>query len=209
LNKWDQILPEKTYSIEEPDESVVDFVDFLHKRSGTRVLDLACGAGRHVTYTAEQGFEVNGADISGTGLRMTRERLRKRGLKAALVKSAMNYLPYKDSCFDAVICTRAIYHQKLAGIEEVLLETRRVLRQSGAVLIDFLSTRTYSYGKGDRIEEKTFAETEGQEKGIFHHFVDKDELRRLFHDFEICGIESCEKEVDGKLRSRLIVQATK
>jgi ubiquinone/menaquinone biosynthesis C-methylase UbiE len=209
LSKWDRILPEKVYSTEEPDEFVVDFVGFLRKRNRPIVLDLACGAGRHAIYMAEQGLEVNGADISATGLKMTKERLRKRGLEAALVKSAMNYLPYLDSCFDAVICTRAIYHQKLAAIQKTLLETRRVLRKNGTVLIDFLSRRTYSFGKGDKIEENTFVETEGHEKEVIHHFADKKELRRLLDDFEILSIESHEKEVEGKLRSRLIVQAMK
>jgi ubiquinone/menaquinone biosynthesis C-methylase UbiE len=209
LSKWDRILPEKVYSTEEPDEFVVDFVGFLRKRNGPIVLDLACGAGRHAIYMAEQGLEVNGADISATGLKMTKERLRKRGLEAALVKSAMNYLPHLDSCFDAVICTRAVYHQKLAAIQKTLLETRRVLRKNGAVLIDFLSRRTYSFGKGDEIEENTFVETEGHEKGVIHHFADKKELRRLFNDFKVLSIELHEKEVEGKLRSRLIVQAMK
>lgn len=209
MSKWDQILPEKVYSTEEPDEFVVDFVGFLRKRNRPIVLDLACGAGRHAIYMAEQGLEVNGADISATGLKMAKERLRKRGLEAALVKSAMNYLPYLDSCFDAVICTRAIYHQKLAAIQKTLLETRRVLRKNGTVLIDFLSRRTYSFGKGDEIEENTFVETEGHEKGVIHHFADKKELRRLFNDFKVLSIELHEKEVEGKLRSRLIVQAMK
>ena len=209
MSKWDQILPEKVYSTEEPDEFVVDFVGFLRKRNRPIVLDLACGAGRHAIYMAEQGLEVNGADISATGLKMAKERLRKRGLEAALVKSAMNYLPYLDFCFDAVICTRAIYHQKLAAIQKTLLETRRVLRKNGTVLIDFLSRRTYSFGKGDEIEENTFVETEGHEKGVIHHFADKKELRRLFNDFKVLSIELHEKEVEGKLRSRLIVQAIK
>ena len=209
MSKWDQILPEKVYSTEEPDEFIVDFAGFLRKRNSPIVLDLACGAGRHTIYMAEQGLEVNGADISATGLKMTKERLRKRGLEAALMKSAMNHLPYSDSCFDAVICTRAIYHQKLAAIQKTLLETRRVLRKNGTVLIDFLSRRTYSFGKGDEIEENTFVETEGHEKGVIHHFADKKELRRLLDDFEVLSIELHEKEVEGKLRSRLIVQAMK
>jgi len=209
LTEWDQILPEKVYSLEQPDEFVIDFVGFLRKSKRTKILDLACGAGRHVVFMAQQGIRVSGTDVSGTGLGMTRERLRKRALRADLVKSVMTHLPYRDSCFDAVICTRAIYHQKLAEIRETLSETRRVLRRGGAVLIDFLSKKTYNYGKGDEIEENSFVETEGPEKGVIHHFADKRELEHLFNCFEILRIELREKEVEGKLRSRLIVQATK
>jgi ubiquinone/menaquinone biosynthesis C-methylase UbiE len=208
LTEWDRILPESVYSPEEPDETVVDFADSLRRRS-RRTLDLACGAGRHVVFMAKRGFEVCGVDISGMGLRMTEKRLKKQELRASLVKSVMNHLPFVHSSFDAVICTRAVYHQTLQGIQETLLEIRKVLRKGGVILIDFLSKRTYSYGKGVEVERETFVETEGYERGVMHHFTDQNEIQRLFEDFKILSMDLREKDVEGKLRSRLIVQAMK
>ena len=86
---------------------------------------------------------------------------------------------------------------------------RRVLRKDGMVLIDFLSKRTHSYGKGVEIENGTFIETEGHEKGLMHHFTDEDELQRLFEGFRILTIDLHETKVEGKLRSRLTVKALK
>jgi ubiquinone/menaquinone biosynthesis C-methylase UbiE len=209
LNEWNKILPEKVYSLEQPDETVVDFAGFLCGRKKKRVLDLACGAGRHVVYMAQERFEISGADISGVGLRMTGERLKKRGLTASLVRSVMSNLPFVSSSFDALICTRAIYHQRLRGIQETLCEIRRVLTKDGIVLIDFLSKRTHSYGKGVEIEKGTFIEGEGQEKGVMHHFANREELQNIFSGFTILNIDLREKEVEGKLRSRLIVKAIK
>ena len=209
LADWDQILPEKQYSFEEPDDFVADFAKSTLKENRTEALDLACGAGRHVIYMAEHGFKVTGADVSGAGLQMTKERLRKRGLRAILVKSSMNHLPYVDSCFDAVVCTRAIYHQKVTGIKETITEIRRVLREGGAILVDFLSERTYSYGKGIKTEEGTFVETDGVERGVTHHFAGKEEIERLFHSFEILSIILHEADVDGELRSRWVIKAIK
>jgi ubiquinone/menaquinone biosynthesis C-methylase UbiE len=202
MTQWDQILPEKEYSPREPDEPVVSFINSLQKKKGIRALDLACGTGRHVVYIAEQGFDANGADASDTGLKLTRERLRKRKLPADLVRCDMNHLPYVDHCFDTVICTRAIYHQKQKGIKTTLSEIRRILRKHGRVLVDFLSRRTYSYGKGVEVERDTFVETEGHEKGVLHHFVDKQEIEILFSRFKIADIALKQREIDGKLRSR-------
>jgi len=43
----------------------VDFmVERLHLEPGARVLDLACGHGRHAIELADRGFRVTGADIS-------------------------------------------------------------------------------------------------------------------------------------------------
>jgi hypothetical protein len=58
------------------------------------------------------------------------------------------------------------------------------------------------------VEENTFIEEEGVEKGILHYFVGKDGVERLLENFEIVTLESSEKEVEGKLRSRWIIIAT-
>jgi len=203
VTEWNQILREEWYSQEEPEEVVVNFVTSLKMRNQKpRVLDLGCGAGRHLIYMATQGFEAHGIDISETGLNLTRDRLRKRNLEAHIVKCTMNLLPYVDSCFDAVISLHTIYHQKLKGIQETTSEIHRTLKKKGLILINFLTKRTYSYGKGVKVEENTFVEQEGVEKGVLHHFTDEEEIQRLFEDFKIINLKLSEKEVEGKLRSR-------
>lgn len=209
MSEWDQILREEWYSREEPDEIIVNFANLLKKKNKKlRILDLGCGAGRHQIYMAKQGFEAHGTDISETGLYTTKERLKRERLKVFLVKCDMKMLPYRDSCFDAVICLHAVYHQNLKGIQETLSETRRILGKKGLLPINFLSTRTHSYGKGREMEENTFIEEEGVEKGVLHYFVGKDGIERLFENFEIVKLELSEKEVEGKLRSRWIIIAT-
>jgi ubiquinone/menaquinone biosynthesis C-methylase UbiE len=209
MSEWNQILREEWYSREEPDEILVNFANSLkNKNKKLRVLDLGCGAGRHLVYMANQAFEAHGTDISETGLCMTRERLRRQRLEAFLVKCDMTMLPYKDSCFNTVICLHAIYHQKLTGIQETISEIRRILKKKGSLLINFLSKRTYSYGKGIKVEENTFIEEEGVERGVFHYFAGKEEIERLFRNFETVSLELSEKEVEGKLRSRWIITAT-
>jgi hypothetical protein len=59
------------------------------------------------------------------------------------------------------------------------------------------------------VEENTFIEEEGVEKGVLHYFVGKDGIEHLFENFEIARLELSEKEVEGKLRSRWIIIATR
>jgi ubiquinone/menaquinone biosynthesis C-methylase UbiE len=207
MAEWDQILHEEWFSREEPDEIVVSFAKLLKKNKKSRILDLGCGAGRHHVYMAKQGFEVHGVDISKVGLNLTKKRLKRHRLAGHLIKSDMKMLPYTNSCFDAVICLHTIYHQKLEEIQETISEVQRILRKKGLVLLNFLSKRTYSYGKGMKIEENTFVEQESVEKGVLHYFADKEEVEHLLGNFKIVNLELSEKEVEGKLRSRWIVTA--
>jgi ubiquinone/menaquinone biosynthesis C-methylase UbiE len=209
MSEWDQILREEWYSREEPDEIVVNFTNSLkNKNKKLRVLDLGCGAGRHLVYMTKQALEAHGTDISETGLCKTKERLKRQRLEAFLVKCEMKTLPYKDSYFDAVICLHVVYHQQLKGIKETISEIRRILRKKGSLLINFLSKRTYSYGKGIEVEENTFIEEEGVERGVLHYFAGREEIEHVFKNFETTNLELSEKEVEGKLRSRWIITAT-
>jgi len=209
MSEWDQILREKWYSQEEPDPIVIQFAKSLRKKSEqARVLDLACGAGRHLVYLAGQGFNACGTDFSATGPAMARERLKRENLKAHIVKCDIKTLPFIDSCFDAVICIRAIYHQRLSEVQQTISETHRILRRHGVLLVNYLSTRTYKYGKGAQIDEGTFVEQEGVERGVVHHFADEQRLRQLFKWFTVIDLQLSEKEVEGNTSSVWVLTAT-
>ncbi|MDH5461001.1 MAG: class I SAM-dependent methyltransferase [Candidatus Bathyarchaeota archaeon] len=207
--KWNQILRRQEYSLEDPDTTVIQFIKFLKKRRVKRVLDLGCGAGRHVVYLTKQGFETYGIDISETGLRKTKRRLRKEKLNATLIQCDMKTLPCVSHYFDAVIGLFTIYHNTKQGIKNAMAETHRTLRKGGPMLLNFQSKRSSKHGKGTRIEEDTFIQEDGPERGIIHHFVDEAELYELLRSFRILKIQLEEQEIEGYFQSRWIVLATK
>ncbi|UCE43960.1 MAG: methyltransferase domain-containing protein [Candidatus Bathyarchaeota archaeon] len=206
--EWDQILLNKDYHLEYPDEMVVSLASILEERRAERVLDLGCGAGRHLLYLAENGFEAYGADISKTGLTLTRKRLESMRLEAEIKRCDMKSMPYINSCFDAVICVRTIYHQRLKDIQLTISEIHRVLRRRGLLLANFHSKRSSRYGTGIRAEEDTFIHEDGPEKGILHHFFNEEEIRELLMNFEV-NLEAREKKIGAYLQSLLIVLAEK
>jgi len=209
MTEWNQILQREEYRPESPDEIVVNFVSILKERKAKRILDLGCGAGRHVIYLAERGFESYGADISETGLKLTKNRLRSRKLEAEITKCDMKSIPYVHSRFDAAICVWTIYHQKPKEIQETISEIHRVLRKKGLLLANFHSRRSGKYGMGIRVEENTFMQENGPEKGVIHHFVDEDELRKLLENFRIVNLDTRDKMVGSYLRSGFVVLAEK
>ena len=165
------------------------------------MLDLGCGAGRHVVYLAKQGFEVFGMDISENGLEHTRQWLAGEGLTAQLVKSDMAHVRYADGFFDAVLCFYVIYHQTLAGMRGTIAEIYRVLRPGGFALISLQSKRGYRYRCGEEIEPDTFISNVGADAGMLHHYSDLTEIASLFERFVVHKVELEESLHDGNRHS--------
>lgn len=60
-------------------------VQFVESSPPGRVLDLACGAGRHTIFLAERGWNVTAVDSSPVAIELTKKRARERGLEVETV----------------------------------------------------------------------------------------------------------------------------
>lgn len=74
----------------------------LRPQGGERVLDLACGSGRHSLELKRQGFEAVGADISPELLEIARREAEKEGLDVSFVEADLRELEF-DAEFDIVL----------------------------------------------------------------------------------------------------------
>lgn len=94
-----------------------------------RVLDAACGTGRHAAYLETLGHEVAGVDGSPEML----EHARRKVPAGEFKEGALDALPFPDASFDAVVCALALTHQP--RLEPVLNEFARVLRPGGQAIL--------------------------------------------------------------------------
>ena len=182
---WDELFRQEEHRLQDPHQTVVAFVEVLRERRAETVLDLGCGAGRHVVYLTHLGFRVIGADNSPTGLSVTRHRLAGRNLLADLHLCDITAIPLADSSMDAVITLYVIYHNCLEGIQRTVGEIGRVLRPGGLLLVSLMSQRGYRYGQGEEVEQDTFLPTIGPDAGLPHHFFDAGGVRSLMESFHV------------------------
>lgn len=77
-------------------------LNMLRPAEGARVLDLACGSGRHSLELRRRGFEVVGADISPELLEIARRDADEQGLEVEFVGGDMRELEF-DAQFDVVL----------------------------------------------------------------------------------------------------------
>jgi len=80
-----------------------DFVERLHLRPGTKVLDVACGTGNQSIPAARAGAEVIGLDIATNLLEQARQRAADEKLKIEFIEGDAEKLPYDKARFDVVL----------------------------------------------------------------------------------------------------------
>jgi ubiquinone/menaquinone biosynthesis C-methylase UbiE len=118
----------------------------LAAREGERVLEVGYGGGPAIVEIARTvgptGF-VGGVDASPQMRRIAMRRMRDAGLDAELdiVVGDARRLPYPDAWFDAVFSSFTFGAHGPAMASEALLESRRVLRPGGRLVVVALSDR--------------------------------------------------------------------
>ncbi len=119
-------------------EREVDFlIQALPLKPEHRILDLCCGAGRHLARFRARGFSrVTGIDLSWDLLRAARG---SGDSAPILVRGDMRALPF-HACFDAVVSlfTSFGYFLEEGENQRVLEEIRRVLHPRGKLLLDLV-----------------------------------------------------------------------
>lgn len=113
----------------------VDFVvKHLEGSRPKRVLDLACGAGRHSAALRKRGYNVVGVDLS-VDLLATPPR------QPQIAAGDMRELPFGAQSFDWVLnfFTSFGYFERERENFRVLEELARLLRPQGRFMIDFLN----------------------------------------------------------------------
>ncbi len=168
----------------------MDFAKDLKREGARKILDLGCGAGRHSVLLGKQGFQVVALDISETALKTLEGRLKTASIaNVTLVNHEMWELPFIDDYFQGVICTNVLHHGRLAEIKRASREIHRVMGGGASAFVVALSTADFRKGNGKRLERNTYVFTEGEERGIIHHFFPRQELQSCFRKFEIVSFE--------------------
>ncbi len=123
----------------EANEGVRLLVDCCQLDAGDPVLDLACGAGRHLRALRRRGMRPFGLDLSVSLLR----RAKRTDPEEALLRADMRVLPFAADSFSAVTSffTSFGYFQSEEDDGRVLWEIRRVLGDGGHLLLDFLNAQ--------------------------------------------------------------------
>lgn len=209
--EWIALHQNKRYRPKYPSETVIQFVFRNFERNGnTKVLDLGCGAGRHVFFMGNENIIPYGIDFSDEGIEYTKEMLKDYGMEKYIDNmkvASLTNLPYEDNYFEGIICYGVLYYLDKDSIKKAVNEMRRVLREKGKLLLVVRSIEDYRYKENNAIEgekhtiivsEENEQKCAHSENGMLMHFFEEKELKDLFCEFQKINIDYIKETHDNQ-----------
>lgn len=117
-------------------KEIEQFASFLKQHS--KILDLACAAGRDSRYFKDKKFDVVGVDLSENLLKIAKQE----NPDIQFLLSDMRHLPFNDNYFDGIWANAIFHHLDRKEMLHTLFEWKRILKDRG---IMYLRTKM---GKG-------------------------------------------------------------
>lgn len=145
--------------------------ELFQPEPGERVLDAGCGTGNFSLKLARKGCQVVGIDISGSILKLAREKVSQTNLKVEFYQQNLLDLDFAGESFDSAFSMAAF--EFIKDYERAFRQIKRVVKPGGRILIGTI-TRESSWGRLYRRQGE-------QEDSVFRHahFKNPEDLNRL------------------------------
>jgi SAM-dependent methyltransferase len=115
------------------EKGAIEFFDRLDIQPGTKMLDVACGAGQLTIPAAKRGVDVYAVDLAENLVQQAREKAKAEGLEIRIDQGDAEDLPHADESFDV---TMSLIGSMFAPRpERVAAEKIRVTRPGGKIIM--------------------------------------------------------------------------
>ena len=144
FNKADYLyFYRSSISLENTTSQVNILLKELDLKPGVRILDAACGHGRHANILAGMGFDVTGVDIMREFIAIAKSDAKKQKLKVEYSKKDLRKITYRNK-FDRAIMLFTSFGY--FGDEENLLILKnvcRALKKGGLFFLDIINRDSF------------------------------------------------------------------
>jgi len=116
-----------------------NLINYLQIPSGSKLIDIACGKGRHAKYFNQKGMDVVGVDLSPNSIN-TANKDKNKNLQFSVHDMRENYQEY---CFDIVtnLFTSFGYFEDNKDEQKAIDAMASNLKKEGLLIIDFMNVK--------------------------------------------------------------------
>jgi len=124
---------------EEASLFIGNLISELKLPKNSRLLDLACGKGRHSVTLANHGYHVTGVDLSSNSIDSAKQ-FEHEHLHFSVQDMRV---PFATNAYDAIfnLFTSFGYFEDLNDNAKVITAIREMLKKNGLLVIDFMNSR--------------------------------------------------------------------
>lgn len=144
---------------EEAEFLIDNLTAYLKPAMGNRILDIACGRGRHAIYLQKKGFDVTGIDLSEQSIKYAKQFESKQLHFFVHDMRKLGYINYYDVALN--LFTSFGYFETEKEHISALKSFRKSIKEDGCVVIDYFNTQKI-------IKHLTHRETKTVEGIDFH-----------------------------------------
>ncbi len=123
----------RKYQVEHKYFTLNKWIEALKVNKAQQVLDFGCATGTSSLALSRNGIKAVALDASTQMIEKVRKKAQAENLTVRCVVGDAEQLPFKNNCFDGVICMGVLHHlpNMTKGIEEQI----RVLNETGMIFI--------------------------------------------------------------------------
>ncbi len=146
---------DKLYVPEKVTKKQIEFLDTIFKKHKVKkILDIACGTGRHAIPLRKLGYKVVGIDLSKNMLKLAKEKTRNDKVKIPLYLMDMRNIKLKEK-FDAAIImfSSFMYNTTNEDVIKTMNSVNKILKKKGIIIIDTMFTWNYVVNKKFKYKE--------------------------------------------------------
>ena len=142
---WERPEVIQSFTRKSPSASLLEFVRTFSAGKTLRILDIGCGAGRHLRPLMEAGHDCTGTDVSDGMLNAAAGLLTgvSDNIRQRLHKAPMDALPFQNESFELIVChgvwNLARTEHELRG---AIAEAARVADSGSALYLTTFSRNT-------------------------------------------------------------------
>lgn len=197
INFWNSEDVNSYFSQKKADFRVLDFLKKCSKEINVgnyRVLDLGCGAGRHIFEITKLGFDIYGVDINPAMILSSKTAYETAGgqnVEKHILEGQILNIPFENNFFDFCVTTGVLHQARsLEEYQNSIEELSRVLKSGAGVSLNIFTNKvnddTYKWLSEFVVETK---------EGLFMTLLSSEKFYELMEKFGLQLVEELAHDI--------------